>query len=162
MAQFIELADQLQSRQTHGYGCFYADFVDICRSGLGFTLRFIMKNHAPSWLFPEGASVDSLPSSYLSLLSVGNGGEVGLHVNPFTLCLDPAESALDYWRNGTNPMSGVFVFGGSGGGEMLAFDLRAPAKWSVVSFDPIDPEGSIQQIAHDFESFLELVKEQDA
>jgi hypothetical protein len=82
-------------------------------------------------------------------------------VHPLRFCLDPAESALDYWRSGTYTMKGVFVFGSNGGGENVAFDLRPPGRWPVVSFDPIDPEGSIQQVASDFETFLSLTKEDD-
>ena len=108
------------------------------------------------------AEVGSLPSSYLEILRMGNGGEARLTAKPFTLCLDAAESALDYWRSGTYPIAGVFVFGGNGGGSLLAFELSTPGKWAIVSFDPIDPQGSIEQIAPDFESLLGLVKERDA
>lgn len=89
---------------------------------------------------------------------MGNGGEVDLRVSPFVFCLDPAESAIDYWRSGTYTRDGVFVFGGNGGGDLLAFDLRIPGEWPVVCFDPIDPEGSIEQIASGFEGLLALVK----
>lgn len=131
-----------------------------------------MKDSVPAWLSPKGASVEvlhelqaevgPLPLAYLDLLRLGNGGEVGLSVDPLVFCLDSAEAALSYWRSGAYTMNGVFVFGGNGGGELLAFDLRTPGKWPVVSYDPIDPEGSIQQVADDFESFLDLVQEDDA
>lgn len=131
-----------------------------------------MNHGAERWLFSEGASpkalnelrsaVGPLPQAYIDLLSRGNGGEVELRCNPFVLCLDPAESALDYWRSGKYTMTGVFVFGGNGGGELLAFDLSAPGKWPVVSFDPIDPEGSTKMVAPDFESLLAQVLEHDA
>ena len=120
------------------------------------------------WLFPEGASSESLrelslkvgalPKSYLDLLSHGNGGEVGLKVSPFNFCLDPAESALDYWTSGTYTAIGVFVFDGDGSGSLFAFDLSSAGKWPVVCFDPIDPEGSMQSVALDFDSFLELAE----
>jgi hypothetical protein len=99
-----------------------------------------------------------LPASYLSLLALGNGGEVGLSVSPLTLCLDSAEVALEYWRSGIYTISGVFVFGGNGGGELLAFDLRNAGEWPVVAFDPIDPEGSIEVVAPDFDGLLALVE----
>lgn len=131
-----------------------------------------MKDAVPNWLFPERASaeilaelkaeVGALPNSYLDTLRQGNGGEVSLTVDPFTLCLDPAEAALDYWRSGTYTISGVFVFGGNGGGSLLAFEMNTPGEWPVVSFDPIDPEGSITEVAPDFESLLGLVGERDA
>jgi hypothetical protein len=59
-------------------------------------------------------------------------------------------------------MSGVFVFGGNGGGALLAFEINATGKWPIVSFDPIDPQGSIREIAPDFETLLSLVGEPDA
>ncbi|CAN0481161.1 unnamed protein product, partial [Phaeothamnion confervicola] len=46
-----------------------------------------------------------------------------------------------------------------GGGELLAFDLRKAGQPSVVAFDPIDPDGSIEVVAPDFDSFLALVRE---
>ena len=127
-----------------------------------------MKDSALGWLSREGApsevlgelssKVGALPASYLELLRRGNGGEVGLKVSPLNFCLDSAESALDYWQSGTYTATGVFVFGGNGGGALLAFELRAPGKWPVVCFDPIDPEGSLEMVALDFESFLALVE----
>jgi hypothetical protein len=129
----------------------------------------IMKRSVPSWLSREGApsalllelnsKVGPLPASYLALLARGNGGEVGLKASPLNFCLDSAEAALDYWQSGTYTASGVFVFGGNGGGTLLAFDLSVPGNWPVVCFDPIDPEGSWEVVAPDFDSFLELVEQ---
>jgi hypothetical protein len=123
-----------------------------------------------AWLHPEGASyqtlsalratVDGLPESYLALLTRGNGGETSLAVPPFNFCLDSAEAALDYWRSGTYTLPGVFVFGGNGGGALLALDMRHARPWPIVSFDPIDPAGSIETVAVDFDSFLGVVDTQ--
>jgi hypothetical protein len=131
-----------------------------------------MNKAAQSWLSPNGASeevlqeliaaVKGLPTSYLDLLRLGNGGEVGLTVNPYNLCLDSAEAALDYLRSSAYPMQEVFIFGGNGGGELLAFDMRQPAPFPIVCFDPIDPEGSIEQLASSFEEFIALVESEDA
>ena len=121
----------------------------------------------PSWLAAEGASpqvlreleaaVGQLPRGYLSLLARGNGGEVGLRVSPFVLCLDSAEAALEYWSGGAYTASGVFVFGGNGGTSLLAFDLRVLGN-PVVEFDPIDPKGSMARVADNFEALLELTE----
>lgn len=131
-----------------------------------------MSPSKPSWLFLQGASeevlkelqstVVGLPASYLDLLRLGNGGEVGLSVNPYTLCLDPGEDALAYWKNGTYAIQEVFVFGGNGGGELLAFDFRQAGNCPVVCFDPIDPEGSIGTIAPSFEQFIALIDGENA
>lgn len=128
----------------------------------------LMKGPSSSWLVAGGASqevlrelqaeIGPLPPSYLALLAIGNGGEVGLSVSPLVLCVDSAQVALDYWRSGTYTMSGVFVFGGNGGGCLLAFDLRQAGEWPVVAFDPIDPEGSIEAVAPDFDGLLALIE----
>jgi len=119
-----------------------------------------------TWLAPSGASpevlreledeVGSLPPEYLGCLRIGNGGEVELCVSPFTLCLDSAESALDFWRSGAYTKKGVFVFGGDGGGTLLALTLDTPGEWSVVSFDAIDPEGSTELVAPSFSALRAL------
>lgn len=119
------------------------------------------------WLNPEGASSEalqelrstapSLPERYLHLLALGNGGEVGLSASPYTLCLDPAEVALDCWRSEDYRAMSLFVFGGNGGAELLAFKFSVQNAPTVVSFDPIDPDGSAREVANSFESFLELV-----
>ena len=119
-----------------------------------------------SWLSPQGASdealnelrlkINNLPSTYFELLRLGNGGEVALKVSPFNLCLDSAESALDYWKSGTYTMKGVFVFGGN---ELLAFDMRELGKLPIISFDPIDPEGSIEHVAPSWDDFMSLIED---
>ena len=108
------------------------------------------------------SEVMGLPAAYLELLSVGDGGEVGLKVSPFNLCLDSAESALSYWKSGKYTMKGVFVFGGNGGGELLAFDMREPGNISIISFDPIDPDGSVEKVAPNFENLMAQIEEHDA
>lgn len=123
-------------------------------------------------MFHQGASekvlkelqstVVGLPASYRDLLRLGNGGKVGLSVNPYILCLDPSEDAVAYWKSGTYTIQEFFVFGGNGGGELLALDMRQSGNCPVVCFDPIDPEGSIEQIAPSFEQFIALVDGENA
>lgn len=131
-----------------------------------------MNHRTHTWLSPNGAPPDvierlrsevaGLPAAYLDLLSAGNGGEVGLKGGPLNLCLDSAESALSYWKSGTYTMKGVFVFGGNGGGELLAFDMRKPNSTAIIAFDPIDPEGSVEVVADNFNGLMALVEENDA
>jgi hypothetical protein len=130
-----------------------------------------MSRPAYAWLSPEGASegvlrelraaVRGLPSGYLDLLRLGNGGEVGLTVWPFNLCLDSAEVALDYWNSGTYPVNGVFIFGGDGGGSALAFEMRGSTPYPVISFQLIGPEGTVEQVAPGWEAFLTLIDGED-
>jgi hypothetical protein len=124
---------------------------------------------SPRWLVATGASpssierlqqeVSGLPASYLKCLSIGNGGEVGLSVSPYNFCLDSAESALDYWLSGKYTKQGVFIFGGNGGGELLAFELGLMGQCPVVCFDPISPDDSTELVAASFEELLKLCEE---
>jgi hypothetical protein len=90
---------------------------------------------------------------------MGNGGEVELSVSPYNFCLDSAESALDYWLSGAYTKRGVFIFGGNGGGELLAFELGLVDQWSVVCFDPISPDDSTEFVASSFDELLKLCEE---
>ena len=126
-------------------------------------------NTVPHWVsaVPASAEVISqlqrevagLPESYLDLLRVGNGGEVGLCASPFNLCLDPAESALDYFLSGTYTKQDVFIIGSNGGGDYIAFDLRSEGERRVICFDPISPDDSIEVIAESFHKLMLLCKD---
>jgi predicted metal-dependent HD superfamily phosphohydrolase len=105
-----------------------------------------------------GAGVE-LPGEYFDLLAFSNGGEGPLDVMPLNFCLDSAEDALR--RNQVEKLyeeffPGFFVFGTSGGGEYIAFDLRGARPWPVVAIDAtnIDLDESVDPIAVDFKSFL--------
>ncbi|MDH0738946.1 SMI1/KNR4 family protein [Achromobacter spanius] len=123
-------------------------------------------NTVPQWLSAAGAppellhrlqrEVEGLPESYLDLLRIGNGGEVGLSVRPYNLCLDAAEDALDYWLSGAYTKQNVFVIGSNGGGELIAFDLGNAGKSRVICYDPISPDDSAEVIAESFEKLLEF------
>jgi len=123
-------------------------------------------NAGPHWLSAFGASpevlnrlqreVVGLPESYLDLLRIGNGGEVGLSVSPYNLCLDSAEYALDYWLSGAYTKQDVFVIGGNGGGALIAVDLQGGVERRVICFDPISPGDSTEVIAENFPKLLAL------
>jgi hypothetical protein len=103
----------------------------------------------------------SLPESYFSLLSFSNGGEGPLPVQPLWLCLYPAEEVVQLARQGTfeECFSGLFVIGGNGAGEAVAFDLRTAEPRPLVSFDMtnVDLPESIWHIAPSFDAALELI-----
>jgi hypothetical protein len=108
------------------------------------------------------ASVDVyLPNEYFELLAYSNGGEGTLSVSPFNFCLDSAEDAAKNKKEKIYDefFSGFFVFGGSGGGDYIAFDLRASQPWQIVAIDMtnIDLTESVDFIAKDFATFLTLV-----
>ena len=124
------------------------------------------------WLKLPGASIAALeklrasagvdlPNEYLELLAYSNGGEGPLQVPPYTFCLDSAEEATMYKEERTYEefFPSFFVFGGAGGGEYIALDLRGSEPWPVVAIDMtnIDLSESVQFIARDFTSFLTFV-----
>ena len=99
-----------------------------------------------------------LPGEYLSLLHLSNGGEGPLGVEPGWFQFWPVEEVLasngDYEVQKYLP--GLFGFGSSGGGELLAFDTRRGPPWSVVMvpFIGMDQE-DVVEIAVDFSRFMQ-------
>jgi SMI1 / KNR4 family (SUKH-1) len=125
-----------------------------------------------TWSKCPGASADALrrlraaagidlPVDYLDLLSFSNGGEGPIPVMPYNFCLDSAEDAARYKAERTYEefFPGFFIFGGNGGGEYIALDLRGPKPWPVVAIDMtnIDLSENVALIAPDFASFLAFV-----
>lgn len=102
-----------------------------------------------------------LPVQYIDLLSYSNGGEGPLSVQPYNLCLDSAEYVIDRTANAVTEeyFPGFLMFGGNGGGEYIAFDLRGSQPWPVVAIDMtnIDLSESVIFVARDFEAFLSFV-----
>jgi hypothetical protein len=103
----------------------------------------------------------SLPESYLSLLSLSNGGEGPLPVQPWWLCLYPAEEVVQIEQAGTfrEFFSKLFVIGGNGGGEAVALDLRGVQPYPLVTFDMINTvlQESVLIIAPSFDAALYLL-----
>ena len=102
-----------------------------------------------------------LPQELLDFLRFSNGGEGPLAVQPLWFVLYPAEEIVEIERSGTFKefFEGLFVFGGSGGGDAVAIDLRQHPQSKIVSFDMtnIDLDESVLEVAPDFPSFLALV-----
>ena len=100
---------------------------------------------------------NGLPESYVHLLSVSNGGEGPLPVNPFNRCLDPAGDVIPRLSDPQAASDGLLVFGGNGGGEYLAFDMRQGAPWPVVMIDMVAGAASAKVVASDFDTFVDLI-----
>lgn len=101
-----------------------------------------------------------LPERYLQLLSASDGGEGPLPVSPFNLCLDPASEVIARLADGNSgqlEFDGFLIFGGNGGGEYLAFDMRHGAPWPVVTIDMVAGRGSAEVVAPDFDRFSDLI-----
>jgi hypothetical protein len=117
---------------------------------------------APVRLLEElrSAAPVELPDSYYRLLSFSDGGEGPLPVNPFNLCLDASNQVIEALRTqnrGKGELPEFVVFGGNGGGELLAFDIRGEAPWPVVTMDMVAGDQSVELVAATFDEFLELV-----
>ncbi|MEP7340526.1 MAG: SMI1/KNR4 family protein [Acidobacteriota bacterium] len=98
-----------------------------------------------------------LPDDYISFLRCSNGGEGELGIQPWWFRVWTAEEVLEANRGyevQTN-IPGFFGFGSSGGGELLAFDARAPKRWPVfmIPFIVMDEKDAVR-IADDFSSFV--------
>lgn len=101
-----------------------------------------------------------LPDAYYRLLAFTNGGEGPLPVNPYNLCLDTAAEVIEAVRTrnyGRADLAEFVVFGGNGGGELLAFDIRHKAPWPVVMIDMVAGPESVEQVTPNFDTFIELV-----
>lgn len=106
----------------------------------------------------------ALPEAYFQLLGDSDGGEGPLPDSPFYFILDSAEVAGDPRQIALYQEQAplMFVFGGNGAGELVAFDLRnkSAAPWPIVSFDAIDPQDSVIRIAESFVAFVSLIGKQ--
>ena len=108
----------------------------------------------------RAAAPKGLPASYVQLLSVSDGGEGPLPVNPFNLCLDPAQEVIARLANGNyaqSDLDGFLIFVGNGGGEYVAFDMRHGAPWPVVTIDMVAGPASAEVVATDFDRFIDLI-----
>lgn len=135
------------------------------------SIQDLVRASATKWMPSPPASEDAiarlvadaeceLPRDYLEFLRVSNGGCGEIPVQPW--CFDrlwKAEDLVtfncDYEVERYCP--GFFGIGGSGGGEMFAFDMRNLQPWPVVVIPFIGMEAAAAlQIALDFRSFVEL------
>ena len=103
----------------------------------------------------------SLPQNYLAFLAWSNGGEGPLGIEPGYIVIDSAEDAATQKEQKLFEefFSGFFMFGGNGGGELLAFDLRADEPWPIVMIDMtnIDLKESVVRIADNFHDLLKHI-----
>jgi len=98
-----------------------------------------------------------LPQAYIELLRFSNGGEGSLSVQPLYFVLDSVQSAISYFESeASKALPGYFIFGGNGGGELLAIEQKTG---SVVSIDSCNFNvEEIVIVASSFSKFLELVQ----
>ncbi len=101
-----------------------------------------------------------LPTEYLDLLRLHDGGEGELGAEPGWFQLWATSDVLNYNRMYELPelLPGFFGFGSSGGGELLAFDCRGKQPWPVVMVPwiPLDAAEALP-VATDFSKFVQLL-----
>lgn len=104
---------------------------------------------------------DGIPDTYFKLLEFSNGGEGPLSVFPYNFCLDSIEVVISNLDQETFSefFPDFYIFGGSGGGELIAFDLREGKEKAIVAIDManMDLAESVHVIAGSLEAFLEYV-----
>jgi hypothetical protein len=101
-----------------------------------------------------------LPAAYFAQLSVSNGGEGDLGVEPGWIALWRCEEVVPSNAGYSLPkfLPGFFGFGSNGGGELLAFDLRGEEPYPIVTvpFVPMDPKDAVR-IARSFQELRDLI-----
>lgn len=102
-----------------------------------------------------------LPNEYLDFLRQSNGGCGPLRIEPGWLQLWPAEEVVAVNRDYEVALwlPGLFGFGSSGGGELLAFDTRFAKPWRVVMVPFCDlTEESVLPVADSFAALIRAIE----
>ncbi len=100
-----------------------------------------------------------LPSEYVELLRLNNGGEGELALSPLWFQLFDIESAAtlasdDFYKA---EFPNIFFFGGNGGLESIGFDMRGTQPWPIVAIDCIAGLDSLVTISANMGDFIEAI-----
>jgi hypothetical protein len=100
-----------------------------------------------------------LPTEYLDLLRFGNGGEGPLALAPLWFQLYSAKDCLELCHNEDiiEQFPEFMFFGGNGGIESIAFDLRSGPPWPIVTVDQIAGADSAEELTPDITSFIAAI-----
>ena len=99
-----------------------------------------------------------LPQKYLELLRFSNGGEGPLLVQPFNFVLDSINDAISMLSVEHYQISSPdhFIFGGNGGGELIAINVKTGESVSIDATNANLEEGSLL-VAKCFEDFVKYI-----
>jgi hypothetical protein len=64
---------------------------------------------------------------------------------------------IESQNHGRADLEGFLIFGGNGGGEYLAFDLRIGSPWPIVAIDMVAGGRSADVISPDFDTFYDQI-----
>jgi hypothetical protein len=100
-----------------------------------------------------------LPNEYVELLGFCDGGHGELNAPPLYLEINSISEAIGYNQSEfrRNVFNEFWFFGGNGGLELVAFDLRQGPPWRIVMIDPIAGPSSAEIIAEDMADLLTKV-----
>jgi hypothetical protein len=103
------------------------------------------------------ASAAPLPTAYLALLRLSDGGTAMLGGYPSYVRVWPARTAVEYNRDYEVQqwLPGFVGFGDNGGPDMVGFDTRNGQPYPVcaVPFAPMEWEAAMGQVS-DFKTFI--------
>jgi hypothetical protein len=74
--------------------------------------------------------------------------------------LDPVQTVIDSIAqpdDGSAKPKHFLVFGGNGGGEYLAFDLRGGSPWPVVTINMVAGYDSAEMVAIHFDALFDII-----
>lgn len=99
-----------------------------------------------------------LPPEFLDLLRFSNGGEGSIALPPLIFCLDEIQEIISLLNEEfyQSQFPNFLFFGGNGGLEMIAFDLRKKP-YPIVMIDPISGEESAIEIAPNITEFINAI-----
>jgi SMI1/KNR4 family protein SUKH-1 len=138
---------------------------------MGASVERILREPTRRWIRQPGASAEEidrllaatpcpLPQALVDLLRLSNGGEGDLALPPRFFMLDSVSEIIEGFRDAflNEEFPGFLFFGGNGGIERIALDVRAGTPvFPVVMIDPIAGSDSAEEIAPDFSTFVTAI-----
>jgi hypothetical protein len=100
-----------------------------------------------------------LPEEYIDLLRFCEGGDGDLDLPPLMFRMDSIDESIshnDVWKR-EGVYSGFWFFGGNGGGDSIAFDLRVGPPHPMVMIDCIAGDDSAVRMAANIAEFIKKI-----
>lgn len=138
---------------------------------MGASVEQILSEPTRNWIRQPGASAEEidhllaatpcpLPEALVDLLRFSNGGEGDIALPPLLFMLDSVSEIIEGFQDAflSEEFPGFLFFGGNGGLERIALDVRAGTSGiPIVMIDPIAGPDSAEEIAPDFLTFVTAI-----